>query len=62
MAAAEKNTRKKNKELMIRIRVTADEHKEFGKRAKDNGFHSVSAFIRSLIEEKAVPGDFSDKV
>lgn len=53
MSMVEKNARKENKERMIRVRVTADEHKEFVKRAKENGFQSVSAFIRSLIEEKS---------
>lgn len=36
-----------NKEFMIR--VTNEEHEEFIRRAKENGYRSVSEFIRSLI-------------
>lgn len=38
--------------FMIRVRVTNSEHEEFVKRAKENGYRSVSEFIRSLIEDE----------
>ena len=48
--------RKKNpenvKNLMIRVRVTTQEHEQFIENAKKNGFASVSEYIRSLVAEK----------
>lgn len=51
--ANKKNPNKINKDFMIRVRVTNSEHEEFVKRAKENGYRSVSEFIRSLIEDEA---------
>lgn len=50
--ANKKNPDKINKDFMIRVRVTNSEHEEFVKRAKENGYRSVSEFIRSLIEDE----------
>lgn len=47
--ANKKNPDRVNKEFMIRVRVTNEEHEEFVRRAKENGYQSVSEFIRSLI-------------
>ncbi len=48
--------RKKNpenvKNLMIRVRVTTQEHEQFVKNAEKNGYRSVSEYIRSLVAEK----------
>jgi len=41
-----------NKEFMIRVRVTNEEHEKFVKLAKENGYRSVSEFIRSLIADE----------
>lgn len=54
--ANKKNPERVNKDFMIRVRVTNAEHEEFVKRAKENGYRTVSEFIRSLIaEEKPDP-------
>jgi len=47
--ANKKNPDRVNKEFMIRVRVTNEEHEEFVRRAKENGYRTVSEFIRSLI-------------
>lgn len=47
--ANKKDPSRNNKEFMIRVRVTNEEHEKFIKRAKENGYRSVSEFIRSLI-------------
>lgn len=39
------------KSFMIRVRVTEEEHEEFVKRARENGYRSVSEYIRSLIAD-----------
>lgn len=48
--------RKKNpenvKSFMIRVRVTTQEHEQFVKNAKENGYASVSEYIRSLVAKK----------
>jgi len=41
-----------NKEFMIRVRVTNAEHEKFVRRAKENGYKTVSEFIRSLIADE----------
>jgi len=38
-----------NKELMIRVRVTKEEHEKFTKKAEENGYKSVSDYVRTLI-------------
>ena len=40
------------KEFIIRVRVTPAERDKFMKRAKENGYKTISAFIRSLIDEQ----------
>lgn len=51
--ANKKNLDRINKDFMIRVRVTNSEHEEFVKRAKENGYRSVSEFIRSFVEDEA---------
>lgn len=54
--ANKKDPSRNNKEFMIRVRVTNEEHEKFIKRAKENGYRTVSKFIRSLIaDEPEVP-------
>lgn len=54
--ANKKDPSRNNKEFMIRVRVTNEEHEKFIKRAKENGYRTVSGFIRSLIaDEPEVP-------
>lgn len=54
--ANKKDPSRNNKEFMIRVRVTNEEHEKFIKRAKENGYRTVSEFIRSLIaDELEVP-------
>jgi Arc/MetJ-type ribon-helix-helix transcriptional regulator len=50
--ANKKNPDRVNKEHIIRVRVTNEDHEEFIKRAKENGYRSVSEFIRSLIADE----------
>lgn len=50
---AYKKEPEKKKQFMIRVRVTDTEHEEFVKRAKENGYRSVSEFIRSLIADES---------
>ena len=54
--ANKKDPSRNNKEFMIRVRVTNEEHEKFIKRAKENGYRTVSEFICSLIaDEPEVP-------
>ncbi len=50
--ANKKNPERINKDFVIRVRVTDYEHKKFIKRAKENGYKTVSDFIRSLIADE----------
>ena len=49
--ANKKNPDRINKELMIRVRVTKEEHKKFTKKAEENGYKSVSDYVRTLIAD-----------
>lgn len=49
--ANKKNPDRINKDYMIRVRVTFDEHQKFKDKAKENGFRSVSDYIRSFIDD-----------
>lgn len=51
MKIARKNAEPK-KDEMIRVRVTHEEHELFFKKAAENGYESISDFIRSLIAKK----------
>ncbi len=51
MKIARKNAEPK-KDEMIRVRVTHEEHELFFKKAAENGYESISDFIRSLVAEK----------
>lgn len=55
--ANKKNPDRVNKDFMIRVRVTNEEHEEFIKRAKEHGYRSVSEFIRSLIADEQEEND-----
>ena len=46
-----KNPDRINKELMIRVRVTKEEHDKFTKKAEENGYKSVSDYVRTLIAD-----------
>jgi len=46
-----KNPDRINKELMIRVRVTKEEHEKFTKKAEENGYKSVSDYVRTLIAD-----------
>ncbi|MBP1534233.1 MAG: hypothetical protein IK999_08930 [Ruminococcus sp.] len=50
--ANKKNPERINKDFVIRVRVTDCEHQKFIKRAKENGYKTVSDFIRSLIADE----------
>ena len=50
--ANKKNPDRINKELMIRVRVTKEEHKKFTKKAEENGYKSVSDYVRTLIADE----------
>lgn len=39
------------KDMMIRVRATQDEHANFFRLADENGYSTISDFIRSLIAE-----------
>ena len=39
------------KSCLIRVRVTAEEHAQFIKRAHEKGYKTVSDFIRTLIKD-----------
>ncbi len=49
--ANKKNPDRINKELMIRVRVTKEEHEKFTKKAAENGYKSVSDYVRTLIAD-----------
>ena len=49
---ANKNTERVNKDIMLRVRVTAEEREKFTVMAKEKGFKSVSEYIRSLVADK----------
>ena len=36
---------------MIRVRVTKEEHEKFTKKAEENGYKSVSDYVRTLIAD-----------
>ena len=36
---------------MIRVRVTKEEHEKFTKKAAENGYKSVSDYVRTLIAD-----------
>ena len=50
-----KNTERVNKDIMLRVRVTAEEREKFTVIAKEKGFKSVSEYIRSLVAEEKKP-------
>ena len=50
--ANKKNPDRVNKDFMIRVRVTTAEHEKFIEKAKENGYRSMSEFIRSLIADE----------
>ncbi len=50
--ANKKNPERINKDFVIRVRVTDCEHQKFIKRAKENGYKTVSDYIRSLIADE----------
>ena len=50
--ANKKNPDRINKELMIRVRVTKEEHDKFMKKAAENGYKSVSDYVRTLIADE----------
>lgn len=47
-----KNTERVNKDIMLRVRVTAEEREKFTVIAKEKGFKSVSEYIRSLVADE----------
>ena len=49
--ANKKNPDRINKELMIRVRVTKEEHEKFTKKAAENGYKSVSDYVRTRIAD-----------
>ena len=50
-----KNPERVNKDIMIRVRVTAEEREKFTVMAKEKGYKSVSEFIRSLVADEKKP-------
>ena len=40
-----------NKDKLIRVRVTQEEHDRFMKQANENGYKSLSDYIRTLISD-----------
>ena len=50
--ANKKNPDRINKDYMIRVRVTKEEHDQFVKKATENGYKSVSDYVRSLIGDE----------
>ncbi len=46
---------KVKKDIMLRVRVTAEEREKFTVIAKEKGFKSVSEYIRSLVAEEKKP-------
>lgn len=55
--ANKKNPDRINKDRLIRVRVTKEEHKRFMEKASENGYRSVSDYIRTLIDDKADSAD-----
>ncbi len=51
------NTERINKDKIIRVRVTEDEHDKFRKKAIEKGYRSISEYVRTLIEEEADKDD-----
>ena len=49
--ANKKNPDKINKDKLIRVRVTKEEHEKFTKKAEENGYKSVSDYVRTLIAD-----------
>lgn len=49
--ANKKNPDRVIKDQIIRVRVTKEEHDKFMERAAENGFRSVSDYIRILIAD-----------
>ena len=49
------------KDMMIRVRVTQDEHAKFFRLAGENGYSTISDFIRSLIAEENEKEQKSEK-
>lgn len=50
--ANKKKTDKATKNVMLRVRVTADEREMFSKLAEEKGYRSVSDYIRSLVADE----------
>ena len=50
---ANKKDHDHKKDFIIRVRVTPAERDEFMKQAKEKGYKTISAFIRSLIDEQS---------
>lgn len=51
-----KNPERVNKDIMLRVRVTAEEREKFTVMAKEKGFKPVSEYIRSLVaDEEEIP-------
>ena len=46
-----KNPDRVNKDKLIRVRVTQEEHDRFMKQATENGYKSLSDYIRTLISD-----------
>lgn len=46
-----KNPDRVNKDVMIRVRVTADEREKFNVMAEKNGYRTISEYIRSLVAD-----------
>ena len=49
------------KDMMIRVRVTQDEHAKFFRLAAENGYSTISDFIRPLIAEENEKEQKSEK-
>ena len=49
--------KEEKKSFMIRVRVTTAEHEKFQKKASEEGYRSVSGFIRSLIADEQEEND-----
>ena len=49
--AKTKNPDKINKDKLIRVRVTKEEHDIFMRKAAENGYRSVSDYVRTLIAD-----------
>ena len=55
--ANKKNPDRINKDRLIRVRVTKEEHKRFIEKAAESGYRSVSDYIRTLIDNKVESSD-----